>query len=108
MAHPLAARLAFFERHWAFFGGFGSVCAVAAVSSPFMLMFPQQAQHQQFTYQLCLKWTMNAMVSNCVLRPCCVTGSAAILHRRSGDGGAVPAVHHHRVRCEPLGARRPR
>lgn len=31
MAHPLAARLAFFERHWAFFGGFGSVCALAAV-----------------------------------------------------------------------------
>lgn len=31
MAHPLAARLAFFEHHWAFFGGFGSACALAAV-----------------------------------------------------------------------------
>jgi hypothetical protein len=49
MAHPLAARLAFFERHWAFFGGFGSVCAVAAVSPPQCsdIDVSQRVRHQQ-------------------------------------------------------------
>lgn len=108
MAHPLAARLAFFERHWAFFGGFGSVCAVAAVSSPFMLMFLNKHRTNSFKYQLCLTRTMNVIVSNCVPLLCCATGGAAILHRRRGNGGAVPAVHHHRLRRQPLRARRPR
>ena len=35
MNQPLAARIAFFESHWAFMGGFGAVCTLATVATPF-------------------------------------------------------------------------
>ncbi len=30
---PLAARIAYFEAHWAFFGGFGAACTLPVSSS---------------------------------------------------------------------------
>lgn len=78
MAHPLAARLAFFERHWAFFGGFGSVCAVAAVSVLPMSMRYNKHSINRLKWQLRITCTVQISPGSATLWCCSAAGQVAL------------------------------